>query len=54
MGAAPPVWSPDGARIAFTSGSQIYTISSDGTDVRQVTEFGGVSPSRSPLPPESS
>jgi len=36
-----PSWSPDGARIAFTSDAdgnyEIYTMASDGTDVRQLT-----------------
>lgn len=36
-----PSWSPDGSRIAFTSDAdgnyEIYTMASDGTDVRQLT-----------------
>lgn len=36
-----PSWSPDGARVAFTSDAdgnyEIYTMASDGTDVRQLT-----------------
>src|SRR5690606_15686186 len=45
-------WSPDGSTIAFesdASGSpQIYTISSDGEDLKQLTTEGGYHPSWSP------
>jgi TolB protein len=34
-----PDWRPDGKRIAFTTGN-IYTIRPDGSDPRQVTDFG--------------
>jgi TolB protein len=34
-----PDWRPDGERIAFTT-DNIYTIRPDGSDLRQVTEFG--------------
>jgi len=56
-----PSWSPDGSRIAFTCSnfgdspftpftypSEICTMSSDGSGVRQLTESGGKSPSWSP------
>jgi len=32
-----PSWSPDGARIAFFRNNQIYTMASNGSDVRQLT-----------------
>jgi Tol biopolymer transport system component len=33
-----PAWSPDGARIAFTSGGgRIWTVASDGSDARRIT-----------------
>ena len=36
-----PTWSPDGTRIAFSSDrdgdDEIYTMRSDGTDVRRLT-----------------
>ena len=31
-----PSWSPDGSRIAFTRGPDLFTMASDGRDVRQV------------------
>jgi TolB protein len=44
---ADPAWSPDGQRIAFTSGNNsegynIFVVDADGTDMRQLTEHGGV------------
>lgn len=40
-----PAWSPDGARIVFRSNrdgdADIYTMSADGTDVRQVADMAG-------------
>ena len=40
-----PAYSPDGARIAFASNRsgnwEIWTANADGSDVRQVTSFGG-------------
>src|SRR5215207_8268038 len=32
-----PRWSPDGRRLAFTTGGQVWTVSPDGSDRRQVT-----------------
>ncbi|MEK7723878.1 MAG: prolyl oligopeptidase family serine peptidase, partial [Acidobacteriota bacterium] len=32
-----PRWSPDGKRLAFTTGGQIWTMNSDGSDKKQVT-----------------
>ncbi len=32
-----PRWSPDGNRIAFTTGGQIWTMKGDGTDRKQIT-----------------
>jgi hypothetical protein len=32
-----PTWSPDGSRLAFVSGLDIWTMKTDGSDVRQVT-----------------
>jgi len=50
-----PAWSPDGSRIAFTHNRngephQIYTISPDGSGLRQLTdnEFNDMTPSWSP------
>ena len=34
-----PRWSPDGRRLAFTTGGQVWTMSPDGTDRRQVTNI---------------
>lgn len=34
-----PRWSPDGKRIAFTTGGQIWTMKPDGTDKEQVTKI---------------
>jgi TolB protein len=45
LGAAGPRWSPDGSRIAFLTVSQrhpishVYTMASDGSDVRAVEGF---------------
>ncbi len=36
-----PAWSPDGTRIAFVRGDQLFTMAADGSDVREVK---GVSP----------
>lgn len=40
-----PMWSPDGSLIAFqisrSQGFDIYTVRSDGSDVRQLTDGGG-------------
>jgi len=34
-----PRWSPDGKKIAFTTGSQIWTMNSDGDHKEQVTKI---------------
>ena len=61
-----PTWSPDGKRIAFhsnrTGRNEIYVMNADGSDVRQVTFDGGISPDwgppvrqdGSPVPPITS
>ena len=36
-----PVWSPDGARLAFSNGSRISVIEADGTDLRDLAAGGG-------------
>ena len=35
-----PAWSPDGLRIAFVRGGDIYLIASDGTEVTRLTDGG--------------
>jgi len=35
---ASPAWSPDGSRIAFVANGDIYTVLSDGSDVRRLTD----------------
>jgi Tol biopolymer transport system component len=34
-----PRWSPDGKKIAFVSGGQIWTMDPDGDDKKQITKF---------------
>ena len=36
-----PRWSPDGRKIAFTDGSNIFTINADGSNRRQLTDVSG-------------
>jgi dipeptidyl aminopeptidase/acylaminoacyl peptidase len=45
-----PRWSPDGRRIAFTSGGQVWTMNPDGSDRKQVTNIstGAADPVWSP------
>jgi Tol biopolymer transport system component len=45
-----PRWSPDGKRIAYTTGGQIWTMEPDGDDRKQVTRIstGAGNPVRSP------
>jgi Tol biopolymer transport system component len=33
-----PAWSPDGSRIAYAAGDEIWVMNSDGTDQRAVTD----------------
>ena len=40
----PLVWSPDGGRLAFTSGGEVFVVDEDGTNLRQVTLGGGFNP----------
>ena len=40
--------SPDGKKVAFDSGEQIYVASVETGDIRQLTKDGGISPSFSP------
>jgi hypothetical protein len=35
-----PAWSPDSSTLAFESGGQIYRVSADGSDLRQLTTTG--------------
>jgi dipeptidyl aminopeptidase/acylaminoacyl peptidase len=37
--ASEPVWSPDGSRIAFVTGGQVWTMKPDGSDRKQVTNL---------------
>ncbi len=34
-----PRWSPDGKKIAFTTGGQIWTMDADGDDKKQITSI---------------
>ncbi|HSM03205.1 MAG TPA: Ig-like domain-containing protein [Longimicrobiales bacterium] len=34
-----PTWSPDGTRIAFSRGGNLWIMNADGTDLRQITFF---------------
>jgi len=45
-----PAWSPDGTRIAFTSGSDVFVMNADGSGVTRVTNApgGNLEPSWSP------
>ena len=47
---ASPRWSPDGKKIAFTTGSQIWVMDSDGDDKKQITKIstGAAGPVWSP------
>jgi TolB protein len=40
-GGASPIWSPDGALIAFSRSRDIYVMERDGSDVRLVADTGG-------------
>jgi hypothetical protein len=40
-----PAWSPDGSRIAFVRGGELFTMQSDGCDVQKVS-WRGVGPGR--------
>jgi dipeptidyl aminopeptidase/acylaminoacyl peptidase len=48
--ATAPRWSPDGRRIAFTTGGQVWTMKPDGSDREQVTDLptGAADPVWSP------
>ena len=48
--AADPEWSPDGTRIAFVRGSNVFTISSEGTNLEEVTSSAtGCGSDRTPI-----
>lgn len=36
-----PVWSPDGGRLAYGKQGQIYVVSRDGTQEKEITKLGG-------------
>lgn len=38
-GCLDPEWSPDGSRLAFTYGGAIFTVTADGTELRQLTSY---------------
>jgi Tol biopolymer transport system component len=49
--ASSPEWSPDGTQIAFSSGSAIYKMDTDGNNVHSIVEGVGVAqPSWEPVP----
>lgn len=37
-----PAWSPDGSRIAFERGGELFTMAADGSDVRRIEGITGV------------
>jgi hypothetical protein len=41
-GGADPIWSPDGEKVAFRSGNDIWTVNSDGTGGTNVTNAAGI------------
>jgi TolB protein len=46
-----PAWSPDGTKIAFSSGSSLYTMDTDGNNVQSIVEGIGWEPSWRPVVP---
>jgi Tol biopolymer transport system component len=46
-----PAWSPDGTKIAFSSGSSLYTMETDGNNVQSIVEGIGWEPSWRPVVP---
>jgi Tol biopolymer transport system component len=39
--ASEPAWSPDGSRLAFARGGDLYTVAADGSDLQPLIEEGG-------------
>jgi TolB protein len=46
-----PAWSPDGRQVAFAAGNGLYTIDSDGSNLKQVLARGNGPKGTSPGPP---
>jgi Tol biopolymer transport system component len=46
-----PAWSPDGTKIAFSSGSSLYTMDTDGNNVQSIVEGIEWEPSWRPVVP---
>ena len=41
---APPMWSPDGTKLAFETKAGVYVVDADGSDLRHVSSHSIMSP----------